>query len=133
MKRNDNLRPIDQFERGLIDKVSGATFPPASNTKRFVRELYQGHKQNLSDRGRWYLAFIAHRFRRQYTLTNEEWAWVNLWRNKELNDQPADKPSECQPGREHASDGGDVQPVVGSDQGAARQPSDRVSLPLFPE
>lgn len=69
--------PISDFERELIAVVSTATFVPNTGPKRFIRDLCAGRIENLTERGRWYLAFVAHRFRRQYALTSEQWAWVN--------------------------------------------------------
>ncbi len=37
----------------------------------------------LSDKGRRFMAFVANRFRRQYVLTEEEWAWVREWKYSE--------------------------------------------------
>ena len=69
--------PLSRLEREIIGVISGATFPPATASKRFVRDLSCGHVRLLSERGRCFLAFIAHRFRRQYVLTAEQWAWVD--------------------------------------------------------
>ena len=69
---------ITDLERGIIAKLGTATFPPATASKRFVRDLNSGYIRELSERGRAFLAFVAHRFRRQYSLTAEEWAWVEL-------------------------------------------------------
>lgn len=74
------LTPISEFERELARTVGEASFPPATAAKRFIHSLngYNGAKiENLSAGGRWFLAFIAHRFRRQYRLTPEQWQWVN--------------------------------------------------------
>lgn len=69
--------PISEFERELIAVVSTARFVPNTGPKRFIRDLRAERIVNLTERGRWYLAFVAHRFRRQYALTPEQWAWVN--------------------------------------------------------
>lgn len=37
-----------------------------------------------SDKGRAFMAFIAHRFRRQYVLTAEEMAWIEQWKRKDV-------------------------------------------------
>jgi hypothetical protein len=71
------------MERGIVAVVSQATFPPATGAKRFIRDLTAGYIQQLSPRGRWFLAFIAHRFRRQYTLSAEQWQWVNEHKSQE--------------------------------------------------
>jgi hypothetical protein len=73
------LRPITELERGIVAIICQATFPPATRAKRFVHDLSSGRIQNLSDGGREFLGFIAHRFRRQYSLTPEQWQWVNEW------------------------------------------------------
>lgn len=65
------------MKHSIIAKVSTARFPPATASKRFIGDLSAGYIQQLSERGRRFLAFIAHRFRRQYELTEAEWAWVN--------------------------------------------------------
>lgn len=77
--------PISVFERELIAIVSTATFVPNTGPKRFIRDLCAGRIENLTERGRWYLAFVAHRFRRQYMLSPEQWAWVN----EKLNEKQA--------------------------------------------
>lgn len=68
---------MTDFEKDLAAVVSGAVFPVGSGPKRFIRDICGGHIVQLSERGRDYLAYIAHRFRRQYTLNAEQWAWVN--------------------------------------------------------
>jgi hypothetical protein len=67
---------ITPLEKSIIAKLGSATFPPATASKRFVRDLSSGYIQQLSEKGRAFLAFVAHRFRRQYSLTEEEWAWI---------------------------------------------------------
>lgn len=69
--------PLSAFEKELATTVSQATFPVGSGSKRFIRDIYDGRIQQLTDKGRWYLAYVAHRFRRQYRLTQEQLAWVN--------------------------------------------------------
>lgn len=76
--------PITDFERQIITTVSRATFIPGTGPKRFIRDCYSGHIKQLTEKGRWYLAFIAHRFRKQYALTAEQMAWVT----EQLNNQP---------------------------------------------
>lgn len=65
------------MEQSIIDVIKHASFPPATAAKRFVNDLADGYIHNLTPGGRRFLAFIAHRFRRQYTLTLEQWQWVN--------------------------------------------------------
>jgi hypothetical protein len=74
--------PITELEWSIIKKLGTATYPPYTASKRFVRDLSSGHIVQLSDRGRAFLAFIAHRFRRQYTLNDQEWSWVRLYLNR---------------------------------------------------
>jgi len=52
-----------------------------------------GYIKDLSWRGRKFMAYIAHRFRRQYTLTPDEQAWVNRWKDYE---EPAEEGGKCQ-------------------------------------
>lgn len=75
--KGKNYRPLDDMERSIVASVRGASFPIASGPKRFILDLANGYSKNLSDGGRQYLAYIAKRFRRQYTLTAEQWQWVN--------------------------------------------------------
>lgn len=72
--------PISDFERELARTVGQATFPPATASKRFIRAINEGRVYELSESGRIFLAFVAHRFRRQYTLTDEQWAWVKKYK-----------------------------------------------------
>lgn len=67
---------ITDLERSIIVKLGKAIFPPATASKRFVRDLNSGYIKQLSAKGRTFLAYVAHRFRRQYELTAEELAWV---------------------------------------------------------
>ncbi len=75
--------PLTELERGIVRKLSEARFPPYTASKRFARDLAAGYVVNLSDRGRAFLAFIVHRFRRQYQLSEDEWQWVRQWLNRE--------------------------------------------------
>jgi len=68
------MTPISEFELRLADRVACATFPVGHSHKRFIRGISAASK--LSDRGRWYLAFIANRYRWQYKLSEEQWAWI---------------------------------------------------------
>jgi len=68
--------PLTEIERSIVEKLSHARFPPATASKRIVRDLASGRVQNLSGRGREFLAFVAHRFRRQWKPTAAELAWV---------------------------------------------------------
>jgi hypothetical protein len=69
--------PLSAFEKGLADTVSVAVFPVGSGAKRFIRDIYSGYITQLTENGRWYLAFVAKRFRRQYRLTEEQLAWID--------------------------------------------------------
>jgi hypothetical protein len=71
------MLPLDEMERSIVEKLSRARFVPATSEKRFVRDLSSGYIKRLSDGGRSYLAYIANRFRRQYQLSAEQWAWVS--------------------------------------------------------
>jgi hypothetical protein len=80
MKPKLPLTPLSDEEKALYRKVQGASFPPATASKAFM----QGDPEAIlwSDRGRAFMAYIAHRFRRQYHLTESEWAWVEEWKAK---------------------------------------------------
>jgi hypothetical protein len=72
------LEPLSDQEKALYCKVQTARFPPATAAKRFM----QGDAEmvKLSDKGRAFFAYIAHRFRRQYVLTADEQAWIEQWK-----------------------------------------------------
>jgi hypothetical protein len=71
--------PMDAIEQGIVRKLQGyVTFVPASSHKRFIHDLIPDRSQ-LSDRGRAYLAYIAHRYRRQWKATHEEFCWIVRW------------------------------------------------------
>jgi hypothetical protein len=76
MDRTSERTPLTEIEKSIVAKLSMATFPPGTASKRFVRDLSCGYIAQLSERGRTFLAFVAHRFRRQYELTAKEWAWI---------------------------------------------------------
>jgi hypothetical protein len=71
--------PLSEIELSIVDKLGQASFPPATASKSFARNLCSGYVKDLSPRGRRFLAFIAQRFRRQYNLTKEEKQWVAEW------------------------------------------------------
>jgi hypothetical protein len=71
--------PLTELEKRLVRKLAGASFPPATASKRFARDLGSGYVTQLSDRGRRFLAFVVHRFRRQYKLEPDESAWLETW------------------------------------------------------
>lgn len=75
------LTPLTELERSIAAKYSRANFSPATAAKRLARDLNSGHVQQLSDRGRAFLAFCVNRYRRQYELTVEEKAWVEQWQS----------------------------------------------------
>jgi hypothetical protein len=76
------------LERSLIEKLQrSVTFPPGGSHKRFIRELTPNSQ--LSDRGRMYLGYIAHRYRRQLTATAEETEWI---RNHQFPQVPGPNP-----------------------------------------
>jgi hypothetical protein len=71
--------PMDAIEQGILRKLQAhVTFVPASSHKRFIHDLNPDRSQ-LSDRGRAYLAYIAHRYRRQWKATHEEFCWIVRW------------------------------------------------------
>ena len=86
MRKNQNIAQITEFEYALVETVRHATFPIGSAHKRFIRDTLPVSK--LSDRGRWFLAHIAHRYRRQFRLSQEQQAWVNDWLSKDCTLEP---------------------------------------------
>ena len=92
MKPQQQRTPISPLEKSIIIKLGTATYPPATASKRFVHDLCSGYIRELSERGRKFMAFIAHRFRRQYSLSEEEWAWVNAHRDNRATQQPQQAP-----------------------------------------
>jgi hypothetical protein len=77
--------PLTDMEKSIVAKVTTASFPPATASKRFARDLESGYIKELSDKGRKFLAFVAHRFRRQYQLSKDEQEWVSEWLTKEVD------------------------------------------------
>jgi hypothetical protein len=80
------LPPRAQLPKTQIEPVewliafkmqSAVTFVPGSSHKRFIREL--SVNSQLTDRGRAYLAYIAHRYRRQWKPSQEEFEWIVRW------------------------------------------------------
>lgn len=70
-------KPLTLIEAEIVSVVCRASFPPGTGAKRFIRRIVSGEINFLSPAGRRFLAFIAHRFRRQYVLSAEQWQWVN--------------------------------------------------------
>ena len=71
--------PMDTIEQGIVRKMqTNVSFPPGHAHKRFIHDLIPDRSQ-LSDRGRAYLAYIAHRYRRQWKATHEEFCWIVRW------------------------------------------------------
>ena len=71
--------PLDSIEQGLVRRLqANVSFPPGYAHKRFIHDLIPERSQ-LSDRGRAYLAYIAHRYRRQWKATHEEFCWIVRW------------------------------------------------------
>ena len=85
--------PITELEAGIIRKFCGARFPPGTASKRFARDLSSGYIRHLSPRGRRFLAYVAHRFRRQCNYTMQEWNWIQHW----LKSQPEPAPAFPEP------------------------------------
>jgi hypothetical protein len=79
--------PLTDLERSIVAKLSLASFPPATASKRFARDLAAGYVKELSSKGRKFLAYVVHRFRRQYMLTDAEQRWVNGWLNAEIGSE----------------------------------------------
>jgi len=71
--------PLTEIEQGIAKKFGYASFPPGTASKRFAKDLADGYVKELSPRGRRFMAFVAHRYRRQYTLTSAELDWIAEW------------------------------------------------------
>ena len=80
--------PLTLLEQEIVRKLCQARFPPYSASKRFARDLGQGYVKQLSTNGRRFLAYVVHRFRRQYQLTREESQWVAEWLAREAEQEP---------------------------------------------
>jgi hypothetical protein len=90
--------PLSGVELSIVAKLGRASFPPATASKSFARNLCDGYVKELSSRGRRFLAFVAHRFRRQYSLSEEEKRWVAEWINHEEAPSPiVEEPKEPAP------------------------------------
>lgn len=87
------MSPLSPLEQEIARKLSEARFPPYSASKRFAREMGEGHIKQLSTNGRRFLAYVVHRFRRQYQLSAEEESWVAEWLAR------APEPAEAKPAR----------------------------------
>jgi hypothetical protein len=77
MVADKSKAPISPIELSIVRKMQRlVTFPPATASKRFINTLSDASQ--LTDKGRRFLAFIAHRFRRRWinTGTDEEFNWV---------------------------------------------------------
>jgi len=81
--------PLSEIEKSIAAKVASASFPPGTASKRFARNIGDGYVNELSSKGRRFLAFVAHRFRRQYRLTSAELDWVAEWLTYEEYEVPA--------------------------------------------
>lgn len=94
--------PLTELEKSIAAKLCSARFPPYSASKRFARDLGDGHIKELSDRGRKFMAYVVHRFRRQYRLTAEETTWVLEWKDREIpvDSKPDSKPPKRQKDRQ---------------------------------
>ena len=72
--------PMTELEWKLVQGIHGSvTFPVGHSHKRFIRGLTADSL--LSEGGRRYLAYIAHRYRRQYQATAAEAAWIAEWKS----------------------------------------------------
>ena len=81
MTKPTNIAPLSDLEKAVVAKLVTARFPLYTASKRFARDLDAGHVTRLSDRGRAFLAYVTHRFRRQYDLSADEQRWVETWLN----------------------------------------------------
>jgi hypothetical protein len=69
---------MTNVEWGILRKMQASvTFVPGTSHKRFILGLTE-HSQ-LSPGGRKCLAFIAHRYRRQWKASGEELEWIDHW------------------------------------------------------
>ena len=66
---------ISELELGLACKLQRVSYPPGSSHKRFVYRL--GARTLLTEGGRWYMAFVARRYRRQIKLSEAEALWIH--------------------------------------------------------
>jgi len=73
------LTPLTDLEKSIVKQLGKARFPPATASKRFAVGLLNGNVTKLSDKGRRFLAYVVHRFRRQYTLSPQQQEWVREW------------------------------------------------------
>jgi hypothetical protein len=83
--------PLTDLEQSIAKRYCAANFPPATAAKAFARNLEAGYVKELSSRGRHFLAYCVHRYRRQYVLTSEEAQWVNEWLSWQDHPQAAPK------------------------------------------
>lgn len=71
---------IQPAELAMVEKIQGAvTFPPGGSHKSFIGRLTADSM--LTDRGRNYLAYIAHRYRKQWKASADEARWIEKWKN----------------------------------------------------
>jgi hypothetical protein len=88
-------QPINRIELGIVRKMQQCVrFPPCTTSKRFILDLSE--TSQLTDKGRHFLAFIAHRFRRQWYATDEEHNWIVQW-NTPRAEKPAAETKQEQP------------------------------------
>lgn len=80
---------LSEIEQGIAKKIGGARYPPATASKRFAQNCAGGYIKELSPQGRRFMAFIAHRYRRQYALTSAELDWISEWLQYEEYEVPA--------------------------------------------
>jgi hypothetical protein len=70
---------MSDVEMSILTKLQGyVTFVPGSSHKRFILGLRV--TSHLSARGRNYLAYIAHRYRKQWQASAIELEWIDRWR-----------------------------------------------------
>jgi hypothetical protein len=81
--------PLTDLEKRIVAKLEFARFPPGTASKRFAHALNAGYVKELSSKGRRFLAYVAHRFRRQYPLFDDEKAWIAEWIDYKEEPPPA--------------------------------------------
>ncbi len=66
--------PISSMEWSIVTAMHSVCFPAGSPHKRFIRDLSENSM--LTDRGRMYLAYLGHRYRRQWKATDGQAEWI---------------------------------------------------------
>lgn len=74
MKAELFREPLTGIAQQLLDKLSAATFQPASWPKRFVRDV-RGSKE-VTGKQLYWIARLAIMYRRQITFSPDEFLWA---------------------------------------------------------